>query len=840
MAAGSLGLPWSEAAISPKIRVSPSARIAPVSMTLPPSTVRFNSCDRSPWPLRWLVGVIVLLSGLPSAALFAEPTDNKTVAKFLDRYCSGCHEGPESPGQFDLLSTAKQSLSRSWRSWERVLRKLDRRQMPPPGEERPTEAEYTAVVQLLSQSLDAHWAKRNRVAPPAVLRRFTRREYQNAIRDLLDLHIDAAAWLPADESSGGFDNITVGELSPLLLDRYVTAAQKISRLAIGNVRGVQARTVRLPPDLTQEQRVAGLPLGTRGGINLTHHFPRSGEYQFTVRLARDRNEEVEGLRRPHTLELLLDRRPLKSFVIKPPKDKNHSKVDRHLQLRVHIPAGTHQLGVTFRAQPRLLEETKRQPYDAHFNMHRHPRLSPAVYQVSITGPFEDGESHAKEVSPTHRRLKVLSGGGSDEDQQAKAILASLMRRAYRRPITAEDERRAWRFFEQGRGESGFDGGLQSALASILVSPHFLFRVEGGGNADVEDIQPTDNDKPQEAQFALASRLAFFLWASLPDERLLSLAESGELHHDSVLRAEVRRMLNDPRSDALATNFADQWLQLRNLDSATPDQRLYPDFDENLRRAFRRETQLLVLDVLRRNEPVERLIRSDYTFLNERLARHYQIPHVLGSRFRRVRVDAESHRGGILRHGGVLTVTSYANRTSPVLRGKWILDNVLGSPPPPPPDDVPALEDNRVDATLSVRERLAAHRANIACASCHDRIDPLGFALENYDAIGRYREFEVGQAIDASGRFFTGRSFRGVEELEQILIERPDWFAGTLAERLMTYALGRSLDEGDAATIRTVLREAADDEYRFGALIEAIVVSEVFRGAAYQPITSPVP
>jgi hypothetical protein len=700
--------------------------------------------------------------------------------------------------------------------------------MPPPKEPRPTEAAYQAVVASLESTLDEAAAREPNPGRTGTFRRLTRTEYQNAIRDFLDLRIDAAALLPDDPSSHGFDNITVADLSPTLLDRYMAAAQKISRLAVGRSgslgrlgRSPDSDTFRVRADLTQEEHIEGLPLGTRGGVLIPYTFRQEGEYEIQVRLARDRNEEVEGLTEPHELEILIDRERVAQFTVAPPPGrKDFETVDAKLKVRAAVTGGPHDVGVTFVKNPSSLLETKRQPYQARFNMHRHPRTAPAVYQVSITGPFD-----AKEGGEMPSRRKIFVSRPTtpaDEEASARQILANLMRRAYRRPIEEADLAEPMQLFREGRKEDGFDAGIETALSGILVSPHFLFRIEQDPPGIAAKTAYPISD------LALASRLSFFLWSSIPDDELLELAITGKLRDSGVLEQQVRRMLADDRSQTLATSFAGQWLHLRNLAATTPDLRLFPDFDDNLRQAMRRETELLFQEVLREDRRVTSLLKTDHTYLNERLARHYGIPHIHGNRFRRVALDADSVRGGLLRQGSILTVTSYATRTSPVIRGKWVLENLLGSPPPPPPGNVPPLKDNTVAATLSVRERLAEHRANAACASCHQLIDPPGFSLEHFDAVGRWRTIDEGSPIDATGGLPDGSEFTGVVGLERALLERPELFVGTLAEKLLTFALGRGVEPGDAPAIRQIVREAHAADNRFSSLIVAIANSTPFQ------------
>ena len=761
-----------------------------------------------------------LLLSAPAATALAASLPAPVKAA-VGRYCLDCHDGDVTKGNLDLGKILSDDLQTHSVEWERVVRKLAARQMPPIGKDRPAEKEFEHLVATLGSSLDQLAAKKPNPGRTDPFHRLNRTEYRNAIRDLLDLEIDAATLLPKDDASHGFDNLTGGDLSPTLLNRYISAAEKISRLAVGSpISRPNGDTYRLKPDLTQEEPVANLPLGTRGGTLIRHTFPRDGEYEIQIRLTRDRNEMVEGLHETHELEVLLDRDTAARFQVSPPKgNRDYETVDAHLKARVPVKAGLHEVGVTFIKNSSSLVETQRDPYQARYNMHRHPRLSPAIYQVSVTGPYASRE--AGETASRRKLFVCYPKNPGEETACAERIVSAFARRAYRRPVGAADLAKPLKFYHEAKEAGGFEAGIGSALSAVLVSPEFLFRIE----RDPADVAPETTYPISDVE--LASRLSFFLWSSIPDEELLGIAQRGELHRPKVLESQVRRMLADPRSISLVENFAAQWLHLRNLESFTPDLRLFPDFDDNLRDAFRRETELHFEALLREDRTVLDLIKTDHTFLNERLAKHYGIPNVYGSRFRRVALDSESRRGGLLRQGSVLTVTSYATRTSPVIRGHWLLGNLLGTPPPPPPANIPNLKENTVSETLPMRARLSAHRANAACASCHDLMDPVGFALENFDAIGRWRLTENGLPIDASGGLPDGSRFNGVTGLEDALLKHPELFVGTLTEKLLTFALGRGMSENDAPAIRRIVRDAQRDGNHFSSIVLGIVKSSPF-------------
>jgi mono/diheme cytochrome c family protein len=789
---------------------------------------------------------VVLRAGDPvSQAAPATQAGSSSYRADLDRYCAGCHNGRAKAGGLALDGLDPMQVAADAATWEKVVRKLRGRMMPPAGLPRPDEATYDSLVSHLETSLDRAAAARPNPGRTDTFRRLNRTEYQNAIRDILALDVDVLALLPKDDASHGFDNVGTGELSPTLIERYLAAAQKVSRAALGSpLPSPATHVVVLPADLTQEDHLEGLPLGSRGGAIVSYTFPLPGTYEIQIRLSRDRNENVEGLADPQQAELTLDGARVQVFSVKPNRNQSGAyyadeATDRDMKVRLHVTAGPHDIGVTFLRRTFALEETERQPAVAHFNMDRHPRVQIALYSVSIAGPFD---ASAATDTPSRRRLFVChppsrsalrrdppandAGGpvSTAEDACAKRIISTLARRAFRRAVTNADLEAPLRFYKEARADGGFEAGIEMAVRAVLASTEFLLRIE----RDPRSLAPKTAYRVSDVE--LASRLSFFLWSSVPDEELLTLATAGQLGQRATLDRQVRRMLADPRSEALVTNFAGQWLYLRNLAAVSPDARQFPDFDDNLRQAFRRETELFFASIMKEDRNVLDLLRADYTFVNERLARHYGLPNVYGSRFRRVSLGTHTERGGILGHGSVLTVTSYANRTSPVLRGKWILENIVGTPPPPPLPNVPPLKDTDAQGkVLSMRERMVQHRASPACSSCHQLMDPAGLSLENFDAIGRWRtRTEAGTVVDASGALPDGSTFSGMSGLRSALLRRPDLFVGTMTEKLLTYGLGRGVESYDAPTVRRIVRTARSEDYRFSSLVLGIVRSDAFQ------------
>jgi hypothetical protein len=724
--------------------------------------------------------------------------------------------------------------------------------MPPVSRPRPDAETYATVIATLESTLDRAAAAHPNPGRTDTLHRLNRSEYQNAVRDLVGLDIDVASLLPADDSTYGFDNIASSlKISPTLMERYLAVAKKISRTAVGfPERAPSVETYRMPPDASQEEHVDGLPLGTRGGTLIRHTFPEDGEYVIQAKLALDTQDNVPRYDEPHQLEIALNGVRLGLFTLAGESDTDEIKrkanddfkqagfrrnVDADWRVRVPIKAGPQAIAVTFIEKSAAELDTTRagayrplrlalkQPFERRYvggYFNEETRSGPYLGTVTISGPFNitgPGES------PSRQRIFMCRPTApADEQRCARSILSNLATHAYRRTPTSDELTDLLSFYAKGHPE-GFDSGIELALRRILVTPAFLFRVE----RDPGGVRPGTPYRLTDLE--LASRLSFFLWSSIPDRELLDLAQKGALSRPGALEQQARRMLQDPRSDAFVTNFTGQWLYLRNLPTVTPDQRLFPDFDDTLRQAFRRETELLFGSVLHEDRSALELLNADYTFVNERLARHYGIPGVKGSQFRRVTL-ADDNRRGLLGQGSILATTSYANRTSPVVRGKWILDNLLGTPPPPPPPNVPNLKDTNADGkVLSMRERMVQHRANPQCASCHAMMDPAGFALENFDAVGRWRtRGESSMPIDASGALPDGTTFVGAKGLREALLRKPDVFMMTLAEKLMTYALGRGLDYYDAPTVRGVVRDAARSNYQLSALVLAILRSPAFQ------------
>jgi hypothetical protein len=792
----------------------------------------------------------------PVASAASAPVSPRPV---LNRYCVSCHNEKLRTAGVALDTIDAGNVATGAETWEKVVRKLRSRAMPPAGSPRPDESTYDMVASQLERDLDRLAAARPNPGTLPAFHRLTRTEYRNAIRDLLALDdlpkaVDLESLLPADNSSTGFDNLAdLLFVSTTQLEQYLSAAQKISRLAIGDPAIRLVDTYNMSSEHSQDVHVEELSLGTRGGLAIRTLLPLDGEYNIHVEL-------TAAPREPERLEVTVDGERTRLFTVpdpnqaaappaasEPPRasseglqldpgmpiqidsvvnrrferdranDARRAAIARGFDVVVPLKAGPRVIGITFINRSSGPSENLVMPRQ------RGRGQLPGVASVTIRGP--QNPAGAGIDTPSRRRVFVCRpANAADEGRCAKEILSTFARRAYRRPVTDADLQPLLAIYSTGRSD-GFDTGIQQAIERVLVSPQFLFRIER------DPASVPANGVYRISDIELASRLSFFLWSSIPDDELLNLAVAGKLKDPAVLEQQVRRMLADARSDTLASNFAAQWLFLRDVESKTPSPRFFPDFDLTLAEDFQRETELFLQSVFREDRTVLDLLRANYTFVNERLARHYGIRNVFGTNFRRITYADDSPRRGLLGHGSVLMLTSYANRTSPVLRGKYVLSNLLGAPPPPPPPNVPALVTEAGDSgkRLSMREAMAQHRTNPVCANCHARMDPIGFALDNFDAVGKWRTVdESGTPIDGAGVFPDGTKFDGITGLRELLLRRPDQFVGTLTENLLTYSLGRSLAHFDAPTVRAIVRDAASSDYRFSSLVTGIVKSTPFQ------------
>ena len=766
-------------------------------------------------------------TGAQSAA--ADATSPRAM---FDKYCVTCHnQRLKTAGlQLDTLDVAK--LGDHADAWEKVVRKIRTGAMPPVGRPRPDKGLAETVASWLENGLDRAALERPNPGRPT-LHRLNRVEYRNAIRDMLALEIDPSSLLPADNAAYGFDNNADAlSLSPLLTERYLGAAAKISQMALGHIRGSESpETIFVPSDRNQGSRAGEeLPWGSRGGLATRYEFPVDGEYLFQLRL---RESGADGgimgiTAEPHQLDVGLDRARVWTTTVGGPEivkergEDRTKKVHEALQFRVPVKAGAHLVQVYFVQKTSTFVEDLFDPY-LRRDPYRATNGEPGISSVTITAPTGSGTAVASE-SPSRHRLFVCQPASARDEACARKIIATLARRAFRHPVTDDDLQIPLARYREGARDGSTESGLDLAIRSILVSPRFLFRFEG----QPETAAP--NAAYRISDLELASRLSFFLWSSVPDDELLNVAEKRTLHDPGVLDQQVKRMLADRRSEALVSDFAGQWLHIRNVSTLRPSPELFFHFDDNLRQDFERETALFFDSIIRENRSVLDLLDADYTFVNERLAKHYGIPGVYGDRFRRVSLPPDSVRRGLLGQGTILTDTSRANRTSPVIRGKWILENIFGTPPPPPLPNVPELKEERNPAkVLPMREQMARHRANPVCASCHAQMDELGFALENFDAIGEWRTIDAaGAPINASATLPDGTTFNGPVELRRVLLNHSDDFLTTVTEKLLTYALGRGLDAADAPAVRQIKRDAAPARYRFASLVRAIVASTPFQ------------
>ncbi|MCU1338963.1 MAG: hypothetical protein JWO19_4544 [Bryobacterales bacterium] len=737
-------------------------------------------------------------------------------AAVFNRYCLTCHNARLKTGDFVLDPAYLSDIGGHAEVWEKVVRKLRSGAMPPAGAPRPDSATYESTASFLETALDKAAAVTPNPGRLPLLHRLTRTEYQNSIRDLLAIdalpkEMDYSLLLPADNSSSGFDNIAeLLFMSPTVMERYLDSARKLSRLGVGDPKApLMASNYRLSAEHWQDARVEELPFGTRGGIAIRSEFPLDGEYLIKVDVA-------GGGREQHQLEITVDGVHTQSAAIGGGGGRGRGAPDKPQEFRIPVKAGPRLVGVTFVERNQARDEATLRP------RMRARGTGPAIASVFISGPYD---AKGPGETPSRSRIFVCRPATSAEDLPcAEKILSTLLRRAYRHPVVDADLQDLMPFYTAGRTEGNFDLGIQKALERILVSPQFLFRIE----REPANVKPGTTFRITDLE--LASRLSFALWSSIPDDELLDIAIAGKLKDPVVLEQQVRRMLADARSESLVSNFAAQWLFLRDVDAKQPDELLFPNFDETLRIAFRRETELFLDSILRENRSALELLSANYTFLNERLARHYGVPNIAGSYYRRVTFPESSARGGLLGQGSILMLTSYATRTSPVVRGKWVLENLLSAPPPPPPANVPALktEAEQTGKALTIREAMVQHRASPACASCHARMDPIGFALENFDAIGHWRETDNDQPINVSGVLPDGTKVEGVAGLKQALLRHPDEFVSTIVEKLLMYSIGRNVQYYDAPAIRAVVRDAARDDYKFSALVVGVMKSAPFQ------------
>jgi hypothetical protein len=747
----------------------------------------------------------------------------------LNQYCIACHNQKLKTADLMLDKLDPAHVEQNPEKWEKVVHKLHAGMMPPSGLRRPDPATYDAILTQLENDLDRSAVSR---IPAPGLHRLNRTEYQNAVRDLTGIEIDPSKFLPSDDSTRGFDNVAAAlGFSPALLEGYTAAAAKISRLAIGDVKEAAQATYRVPADTSQDYHIDGLPFGTRGGLIAKHLFPADGDYVFKIfpinKGLMDNNMafgDIPG----EKLELLLDGQRIKVYDWDTEVARGAAIHNGTAEVHVQVKAGTHTVGVTFLAT----QLAPGNDLDEHFLRSTIEtgglpgfRFYPHVGKVDIIGPYK-----AAGATDSPSRAKIFTchpAGPADETGCAKKIVSTFARRAYRRPVTDDDVEMLMNFYQQGRNSGGsFDSGIELALQRVLAAPDFAFRKE----AEPADVKP--GEKYRISDIELASRLSFFLWSTIPDDELLNLASQNKLRDPAVLERQVRRMLADPRADQLVVNFAGQWLNLRGLQSQQPVTALYPDFDDNLRAAMRKETELFVDSIVHEDRPVTDLLDADYTFLNERLAKHYGIPNIYGSNFRRVQLTPEfDMRRGLLGKGSILTISSQPQRTSPVGRGKTVMQMFLGVSPPDPPPNVKieiAVPDGNHAKVPSMREQMEMHRKNEPCMSCHKIMDPIGFALENFDAIGQWRTKDGDSQIDASGQLVDGTKMAGVADLRKALLHYSPEFIRVVTEKLMIYALGRGTDYYDMPLMRSIIHDAERNNYRFSSLVLGIVKSDPFQ------------
>jgi len=747
----------------------------------------------------------------------------------VKQYCVTCHNQRLKTAGLALDSMDYQNIPAAAEAWEKVTRKVRAGQMPPAGVPRPPQAALNGLVAHIESAIDTAAFVTPTLRGPTI-HRLNRAEYANSIRDLFSVAVDVGAMLPPDEEAFGFDNnATVLNISTSLMERYLSASWKVAGVAVASPKiTASLETFRVRGDLSQHDHVEGLPVGTRGGLAITHYFPVDAEYVISPRLYRETVNIIRGLELPHQLEVAIDGQRVRLADFGGFKDEQANylqptlagdEMEKRFQVRMPITAGLHTITVAFPKKSSATTLELLQPFGRERLDPITPVGIPELERVTLEGPFKPAAVSAS--SPSRRKIFVCQPADDQDTACATRILTAVARRAYRGPLDEAETRRLLGFYTEERKKGGsFTDGVEAGLRFVLVNPRFLFRVE----QDPANVAPGAVYRIPDLE--LASRLSFFLWSSIPDEELLAAAEQGRLKNPVVLEQQVRRMLKDERAAALATNFVGQWLYLRNVRGHSPDPDVFPDFDHNLRDAFQRETEMLFESVVREDKSVVTLLDADYTFVNERLAKHYGIPNVYGMQYRRVPVTDDARRG-LLGHGSILALTSYNNRTSPVTRGKYVLTNILGTPPPPAPENVPPLDETPGKAQ-SMRDRMEAHRRNPACASCHKLMDPIGLALENFDGIGKWRSEDNGAQIDASSQLADGTNVNGPAALRKAVLQRPDMFARNMTEMLFTYALGHGVTYTDMPYVRALMKDAARSNYRFSSIVLGIAKSLPFQ------------
>jgi mono/diheme cytochrome c family protein len=773
---------------------------------------------------KWLIAETILgIFPVATVGSAQTPPPQQAASATLKQYCVGCHSAALKTGGVVLDPASVNQVANNAETWEKAIRQLRARSMPPVPMPRPDAATYDRVASYIETELDRAAAAKPNPGDLPNLHRLTRTEYRNAIRDLLALddlpkEMDYTLLLPSDNGSSGFDNIAdLLYVSPATMERYLDASTKISRLAVGDPGiPLMVNIHRLPLEGPQDAQAQDLPFGTRGGTLIRSYFPLDAEYEIKVDLA-------GAARDTHQLEVTVDGERKEFVTLGGGGGRGGRGAGRGgrggaspTDFRIAVKAGPRVIGVTFVQKTQALDES------TLATRRRSRGTQPAISAVTIRGPYN---ATGPGDTPSRQRIFICRpANAAAESPCAKQILSTLARRAYRRPVTDSDVATLFAFYDAGRKERDFDLGIQRALERLLVSPQFLYRIErdpaGAAPGSVHAVSDLE----------LASRLSFFLWSSIPDDELLTVAAAGQLKQPPVLEQQVRRMLADQRSASMVNNFAAQWLYLRDVDLKTPDLFLFREFDEGLRDSFERETQLFLDSILRENRSVLELLTANYSFVNERLAKHYGIPNIRGAEFQRVTFPKDSPRGGLLGQGGILLLTSYSTRTSPVLRGKYVLENLLASPPPPPPPTVPSLktEGEKSGEQLSLREAMVRHRADPACANCHARMDPIGFALENFDAVGQWRDHDSGKSLDVSSTLADGTVVDGVAGVKNLILKDPQRFVGAMTEKLLMYGLGRNVQYFDAPAVRKIVREAASNDYKFESLVLGVAKSAPFQ------------